>query len=75
MSNPIYNMFGRQQQTAQNGGFGKFFDVVQKYQQFKATFTGDPKAQVQAMLQSGQISQEQLNQAAQVANTFQSILH
>jgi hypothetical protein len=75
MSNPLYNMFGRQQQAAQHGGYGNVFDMIQKFQQFKATFTGDPKAQVQAMLQSGQISQEQLNQAAQVANTFQSFLH
>ena len=75
MSNPLYNMFGRQQQATHNGGFGNVFDMIQKFQQFKSTFTGDPKAQVQAMLQSGQISQEQLNQAAQIANTFQSFLH
>lgn len=68
-------MFGRQQQAAQNGGFNNVFDMIQKFNQFRATFSGDPKAQVEQLVQSRGITQEQLDQAAQVATQFQSLLH
>ena len=41
---------------------------------FKENFKGDPKAEVQKMLQSGQISQQQLNQVQQMAGQFQNLL-
>ena len=42
--------------------------ILQRFNQFKQNFTGDPKAQVQQLLNSGRISQEQYNMAVQKAN-------
>ena len=43
-------------------------NMMQEFQKFKQNFQGDPKAQVQQMLNSGQITQEQFNKASQMAN-------
>lgn len=43
-------------------------NMMAEFQKFKQNFQGDPKAQVQQMLNSGQITQEQFNRASQVAN-------
>lgn len=42
--------------------------IMQRFNQFRQTFQGDPQQQVQQMLNSGRISQEQYNQAVQTAN-------
>ena len=48
--------------------------MIQQFMQFKQNFKGDPKAEVEKMLQSGRISQQQLNQVQQMAGQFQSLL-
>ena len=63
MSNPLFQMLG-------NGPM----QMMQQFMQFKQNFKGDPKAEVQKMLQSGRISQAQLNQVQQMAQQFQSML-
>lgn len=56
------------------GPMGSFQEMVQQFQQFKATFQGDPKAEVERLVQSGQLSQEQLNQLQTMAQQFQGLL-
>lgn len=41
---------------------------------FKNNFHGDPKAQVQSLLQSGKMTQEQFNQYSQLANQLRSFM-
>jgi len=48
--------------------------ILQQFQQFKSAFRGDARSQVQQMLNSGQITQEQFNKAAQLASQFQRML-
>ena len=48
--------------------------MIQQFIQFKQNFKGDPKAEVEKMLQSGKISQQQLNQVQQMAGQFQNLL-
>ena len=48
--------------------------MIQQFMQFKQNFKGDPKAEVEKMLQSGKISQQQLNQVQQMAGQFQHML-
>ena len=48
--------------------------MIQKFMQFRQNFTGDPRQQIQQMLNSGQISQAQYNQAVQMAQQLQSML-
>ena len=49
-------------------------NLVQQFQQFRNTFRGNPQAQVQQMLQSGRISQDDYNRAVQMAQQFQGLL-
>lgn len=69
MSNPLFNALG--------GGIPQgngTIQMIQQFMQFKQNFKGDPKAEVQKMLQSGKISQQQLNQVQQMAGQFQNLL-
>lgn len=45
-------------------------NLMAQFQRFKNTFKGDPRQQVQQMLNSGRISQAQYNQAVQMANSL-----
>lgn len=69
MSNPFYQAMG-----GDVNPLGNFGQLVQKFQQFKANFQGDPKAEVEKMLQSGALTQEQLNRAQAMARQFQNLL-
>lgn len=45
---------------------------MQQFQQFMSEMRGkDPRAEIQKLLQSGRINQQQLNQAQQMAQQFQ----
>jgi len=48
--------------------------VLQRFNQFRNQFKGDPRQQIQQMLNSGQISQAQYNQAVQQAQMLQKML-
>ena len=71
MPNPIFNALGGGQMP---GPFGNMQRMMQQFQQFRATFQGDPKETVMRMVNSGQISQDQLNQAQQMARQFQQMM-
>lgn len=59
----------------QNGGpFGNMIGLIKQFNQFKNGFNGDPKAQVQQLLNSGQMSQEQFNNLQAMANQLQGVL-
>lgn len=69
MSNPLFNALG--------GGIPQGngpMQMIQQFVQFRQNFKGDPKAEVEKMLQSGRISQQQLNQVQQMAGQFQNLL-
>lgn len=65
MPNPLYN---------QLGGTNANNPMLNRLIQFKNTFSGDPKQMVQNMLNSGRITQAQLNQYAQQANEIYKML-
>lgn len=48
--------------------------MIQRFMQFRQNFNGDPRAQIQQMLNSGQISQTQYDQAVRVAQQLQGML-
>lgn len=48
--------------------------MLQQFQQFKNSFKGNPKQVVMNMLQSGQISNPQLQQVMQMAKQLKGIL-
>lgn len=65
MSNPLFQMMN--QQMPMN-------NMLQRFQQFQQMFKGDPRQQVQQLLNSGKVSQQQYNQAVQLANQFQKMI-
>lgn len=69
MSNPLFNVLG----GGMPQGNGPM-QIIQQFMHFKQNFKGDPKAEVEKMLQSGRISQQQLNQVQQMAGQFQNLL-
>lgn len=66
MSNPFFGALG--------GGNG-FFQMMQQFQPFRANFQGDPKAEVEKLLQSGAMSQQELNQLQSMAKQFEPLFH
>lgn len=71
MANPLFQALGGGQMP---GPMGQFQHMMQQFQQFKANFQGDPQQEVQKLLQSGKMSQEQLNQLQQMAKQFQNLM-
>ena len=53
MSNPFMAALGGVQMP---GPMGNFAQMVQQFNQFKANFKGDPKAEVEKLLQSGRLN-------------------
>ena len=62
MANPLYNMFGG------NAPINPIAQLVRDAKAFKKSFTGNPKDEVQRLLNSGQMSQQQFNQFSQIAH-------
>ena len=70
-NNPFFNALGGGQMPGSMSGFPQ---LLQQFKQFKANFQGDPKAEVEKLLQSGKLTQQQLNQLQQAASQFQQLL-
>ena len=64
MSNPLYDQMSGQIPPG----------IMQRFQQFQQMFRGDPRQQIQKMLNSGKIRQGQYNQAVQIAQKFQRMM-
>lgn len=71
MANPLFNMLGGNNNGMNNNGF---MQMIQKFNEFKNNFKGDPKQQVQELLTSGKMSQEQLNQLQGMARQFMNLM-
>lgn len=64
MPNNLFNALGRQKLP---GPMGNVQDLMNQFNQFRQTFRGNPQQQIQQMMNSGQITQDQYNQAVQIA--------
>ena len=49
-------------------------NIMQRFQQFQQMFRGDPRQQIQQLLNSGKVSQAQYNQAVQMAQQMQRMM-
>lgn len=49
--------------------------MLQQFQQFRQSFQGDPQAEVQKLISSGKMSQQQLNQLQAMATQFQQMFN
>lgn len=59
--NPLY--------TQQNNG------IMSRLNQFRNALQGNPQAQIQQMLNSGRVTQEQYNQAYKMAQQLQKMIN
>ena len=71
MANPLFQALGGGRLP---GPMGNFQQMMQQFRQFQQSFQGDPKAEVEKLVQSGKISQQQLNQLQQAATAFQRLM-
>lgn len=71
--NPLFKQLGGQSGMLP-GSMGNFQQMMQQFQQFKATFQGDPEQEVKRLLASGRMTQQQLDQLQQAAQMFQGLL-
>lgn len=68
MSNPLYGQFGGQPQA--NNGFSNFMSEFQRLQQT----VKNPKQEVERLLQSGAMSQNDFNRFGQMANQVMQMM-
>lgn len=66
MSNPLFNLLGNQQSNP-------MLNTIQRFNQFRQQFQGDPQQIIQNMLNSGQITQQQYDNAVQQANALKDM--
>ena len=59
MPNPIYNSIANQNNP--------FMQIIQEAQKLKNTFKGNPREEVQRLLNSGEMSQADFNRYSQIA--------
>lgn len=67
MGNPIF-------QSLANSQYGNMSSMVQQFNKFKAQFKGNPQQQVQNLLNSGKVTQEQYDRAVQMANAMRKMI-
>lgn len=66
MSNALYNQFGRQNNY--------FEQLAQQAKEFRRQFTGNPRQEVERLLQTGQLSQADFNRYSQIAQQVAQML-
>ena len=56
------------------GPLGNMQNFVKQFRNFQNQFNGDPRDQVQQLLNSGQMTQEQFNQLSNIANQLKDFM-
>lgn len=74
MGNPLFDALGGAQQAQMPGVAGQFQRMMQQFRQFRSNFQGNPRQEVEKLLQSGKMSQQQLNQLQNTAQQFMQLL-
>jgi hypothetical protein len=69
MPNPLYKALSGG--GSQNNRMSQF---MSEFERFKRSFSGDPRAEIQRLLNSGQMTQEQYNKLAETAKQLSSMM-
>ena len=48
--------------------------MLERFRQFQQSYRGDPRQQIQQLLDSGRVTQQQYDRAVQMAQQFQRML-
>lgn len=73
MATQLFNLLGGSSQNT--GPLGNMQNLITQLNQFRSSFHGDPRQQVQELLNSGKMSQSQYNQLSQTATQIQKMLN
>ena len=68
MANSLFTQFGNQ--PPNNG----LMQIMAQAQDLQKTFNGNPREEVERLLSSGQMSQDQFNKFAQMANQIRAMM-
>ena len=71
MANPLFQALGGNQPQ---GAPQQFTQLVQQFRQFSNSFRGNPRAEVEKLLQSGQMSQQELTELQAMAQQFAQLM-
>lgn len=69
MANPLFNALGGS--VAQQGSP---MNMIQQFHQFRQNFKGNPREEVEKLLNSGRMNQQQLNQLQGMAQQFMQMM-
>lgn len=69
MPNPLYKVLSGG--GSQNNRMSQF---MSEFDRFKRSFSGDPRAEIQNLLNSGRMTQEQYNRLAETAKQLSSMM-
>ena len=72
MNNPFFN---KNAPTYAQNPFGNMQMIMQRFNQFMQTFQGDPRQQIQQMLSTGKINQNDYTNALQMAQQLQKMFN
>lgn len=70
-NNSLFNILGPTRINQEND----FMKLLTQFNEFKSIYKGDPKQQVQSLLRSGQMSQEQFNELAKTADQLRAFFN
>lgn len=66
MANALFNALGNNNNP--------FANLIQQAKQMQQTFKGNPRAEVERLIKSGQMSQDQFNEYSQIANQIMQMM-
>lgn len=69
MANPLYQLLNGGNQPTNNP-----LSMLQRFNEFRQSFNGNPEQMVKQLLQSGRMSQQDFNKLSQMASEFQKLL-
>lgn len=67
MSNSLFNQFGRQNNPLEQ--------LAQQAREFRKQFSGNPRREVERLLQSGAMSQKTFNELSQIAQQVVQLMN
>ena len=71
MNNSLFNTFNQNQMPMPQN---RLTNMINSFNQFRTAFSGNPEQRVKSMLQNGQMSQQQFEQFAQMANQLRPLI-
>ena len=71
MPSSLFNILGN---TQRGGGGNPLSNLRQQFESFRSSFKGDPRQQVQQLLNSGKVSQADYDRAVKFAQQFQQMM-